>query len=219
MIEAVKSPLRENSVEHSKRMIPHLKYIFLGKVEGDKHTVAFQVVRKSQHLTSEGIKLLQKKDTFEVIGQEGFTIGNKIDVLLTDGELLFTSYHFARMVHDLTAYYKEATDDDLKNFINCKSIVSEDENTFYRNTDSWVRKKIALINDSGVLEQNSVHEIREIAVEYDVTIKTSHNGEKILLPNEKKELKSVLKFLDEDIYKGPLTDKMYESNSKRQKND
>ncbi len=214
--EAIQSPISENTLDQVAIDVPNLKAVFIGDIVNDERIIVMQRIQKSQHLSCEGIKLLQRKDTFEIVGENGFTLSEKIDAAYVGENLLFSSYYFARQIFDLSDYYRIATDHDLEAFVNEVSIEVEDRNVFEENTDSWVRRKIALIKDSKVMDQHSVASIRETAREYKVEIQTREvDGlEKIVMPNDKKALKEVLKFLDEDIYKGPLTDKTYESNSK-----
>ena len=82
--------------------------------------------------------------------------------------------------------------------------------------DSWIRRKIAMINDSKVLEKFSVADIVKRAAK--VGVKIAANGGKIVLPNDKKLVKVILGFLDEEAYKGPFSKNTYLANSKRQVN-
>lgn len=216
IIEAISNPVAEEAITNNEYNVDYLKYVFMGERTDDRTVILFQLIQKSQHLSNEGLKLLLNNGTFESVGKTGFSITSKIEVIYINGNLLFESYWYARRIIDLKNYYRIATDDDLRTFAQSDKVVIEDQEQFYNNADSFVRRKIALIEESGVLRSNSAGDIRERAAEYNVTVPTANlNGEEIVsLPSDKKELKEILKFLDEDIYKGPLTNKTYETNSK-----
>jgi hypothetical protein len=216
IIEAVQSPIAENTIDNAAIDVPNVKSVFIGDTIDGELIIVMQLIQKSQHLTSEGVKLFQRGGTFETVGESGFTLTEKIDAVYTRNSLIFSSYFFARQIFDLGEYYRIATNHDVDEFVNDAVIEVEDAEVFAENTDSWVRRKIALIKDSRVMELNTVSAICEIAGGCNISIPTRQDGEvtKIVMPNAKKELKEVLKFLDEDIYKGPLTNKTYETNSK-----
>jgi hypothetical protein len=216
---AVRAPIGEDVVNQVDIDIPNLKYVFLGEEIDGNFIIAFQLIQKSQHLSSEGIKLLQRKGTFESVGESGFTLSDRVEVVFQNGDLIFESFHLAKRVFHLQEYYREATNQELTDFVASESVETENREIFDRNADSWVRRKIALIRDSGVLETNSVSRIYKKARECGVEIATTQNGgaRKIVLPDDKKKLKEVLKFLDEDIYTGPLTNQVFETNSKLSK--
>ena len=74
--------------------------------------------------------------------------------------------------------------------------------------------KIAMINDSQVLDNYSAKEIKSRAklVGVDIDVK----DKKIVIPNDKEKIKIILGFLDEEAYKGPFSQKTFLANSKRQ---
>jgi uncharacterized Fe-S cluster-containing radical SAM superfamily enzyme len=76
-----------------------------------------------------------------------------------------------------------------------------------------IRRKIAMINDSQVLDQYSASEIKKKAraIGVDVEIK----DKKVVIPNDKEKIKVILGFLDEEAYKGPFSQNTYLANSKR----
>lgn len=70
-----------------------------------------------------------------------------------------------------------------------------------------------MINDSGVLENNTAAKIKKLAKSAGIEIVVE--DKKIVLPDDKEELKMVLRFLDEEAYKGPFSNNTYLANSKR----
>jgi hypothetical protein len=80
--------------------------------------------------------------------------------------------------------------------------------------NSWVRRKVALINDSGVLEKYSASEIKRIAKKHsglEITVK----DKMIVFPDDFEDVKVLLSFLDEESWVGPFTNDTFVSTSKR----
>ena len=67
--------------------------------------------------------------------------------------------------------------------------------------------------DSKVLEKYPAKEIKRIGENTGVSILVK--GNKIVIPKEKKQMKILLGFLDEEVYKGVFSNDTYIANSKR----
>ncbi|MCS6100389.1 DUF4868 domain-containing protein [Shewanella oncorhynchi] len=143
-----------------------------------------------------------------------FTIDNKLVAIIEGNKTKFKSFHNARMVFDLVDFYKEATDDDLTELSQHGSIEINDLPNFIEQADSQVRKMVHSIKSSDILNAYSVNDISTAAANFANLHIVMNNG-KITLPSDKKELKEVLHFLLEDLYKGPLSGSDYLTNSKR----
>ena len=74
-----------------------------------------------------------------------------------------------------------------------------------------------LINKSKILVNHTVTEIKNAALTLNFPIKTTGSGssEKIEMPTNKKEIKELLNFLDEDYFNSEITKQRFRSNSKR----
>ena len=70
-----------------------------------------------------------------------------------------------------------------------------------------------MINDSGVLKNNSAAKIQKSSKS--VGIKIDVEDEKIVIPEEKEQMKIVLGFLDEEVYKDPFSKATLLANAKR----
>lgn len=77
----------------------------------------------------------------------------------------------------------------------------------------WERRKIASINDSGVLQNFTAAKIKTLARQSGVTIEVV--GKKVVLPKDKAKRRIVLGFLDEEVYKGAFSRTVFQTNSKR----
>jgi hypothetical protein len=216
IINALTEPTSIVSFTPDLDCLPEIKGIFTGVIEPEV-VVAFQKFNKNQYITRKGISLLHNRNTFEKISSFGISIEDSVDCVYKDNKLFFKTFFSARQALDLSQYYRLATDKDIDSFISHPSVNVNNEQAFRENADTWVRRKIALIYDSGTLNQIPPSEIAEKASEYNLTIEIieEQGMPKINLPNEKTELKHVLKFLDDEIYKGPLSSNTYETNSKK----
>ena len=120
-------------------------------------------------------------------------------------------------IFDMTSYYQEATDNDIKQFSALKQVHVDNVDELMAASDSWVRRKVWLVMQSNILGKVPPNDIKAIAAEFSIPVEyVSHEGEeKIKLPADKKSLKTLLRFLDEDYYKSPLSKTNFLTNSKR----
>lgn len=84
--------------------------------------------------------------------------------------------------------------------------------------DSVMRKQITLLKKSGLLDTIKVTSrdfkswAKKAAINQDI-YSTGH----IVLPKDKKQCKTILSFLNEDIFEGAFSKKIFISNSKHKK--
>ncbi|WP_422134127.1 Kiwa anti-phage protein KwaB-like domain-containing protein [Endozoicomonas sp. ALD040] len=193
-----------------------IKAIFTGTVTNGNTTVLVQKFSSRQALSLNEIPIIkmQTGNTFVKSTDKIFTLDNKLVAIIENDTTKFKSFHNARMVFDLSAQYIEATDEDLEVITQHASIEVPDASSFIHEADTQVRKMVHTISSTGVLENYSVTEISNAANNFPSVTINVNNG-KIVMPTEKRELKEVLHFLLEDIYKGPLTGSDYLTNSKK----
>jgi len=117
----------------------------------------------------------------------------------------------------MSEYYREATDADINEFAQLECISVDNQQLLVSMADTAVRRKVSLIQQSQILERVEIADIRTVAMEFNIPLATvvSEGVEKIRLPNNKADLKKILRFLDEDYYKSPLSNTQFLSNSKR----
>jgi Domain of unknown function (DUF4868) len=98
----------------------------------------------------------------------------------------------------------------------------EDATSFKKNADSIIRRKVALLQKNKVLENLSVTDIQAVASNFNeslpadlhITISINADG-KLVIPQDKKQLKELIRFLDEDYVTTPLTKRKCLTNSKK----
>ena len=215
--DAVRNPLGLQTFTYDKESEPDIRAIFIGeRTEADNteiFTVAFQRFRKEQYLSTKKFSLFYEQDTFVRENRWGIGITDTIDCVYTQTELRFSSYFYARQIFDLSDYYRSATDAEVQNFSGFELLSISDKDRFQSMADTWIRRKIAAINDSDVLKNNTAAKIKKLAQSCGLEIIVENK--KLVIPADKKKLKEILGFLDDEVYKGAFTEETYITNSKR----
>lgn len=215
--DAVRDPLGLQTLIYDNEIEPDIRAVFVGqRIETDNtevFTVAFQRFRREQYLSTKRFNLFFDQTTFIREDRWGIGIIDNVDCVFTQTELRFSSYFYARQVFDLSEYYRSATDAEVQNFSAIGILNIADKEQFQSIADTWIRRKIAAINDSGVLECNTAARIKELAQHCGLEV-TVENG-RLEIPADKKRLKEILGFLDDEVYKGAFSEETYITNSKR----
>lgn len=214
MQKALRNPLVTDRLVEEE--LPDIHGLFMGDADGRE--VSLQVFDRRRLLSTAGFSLVLAKDIFRKLEEGGLTLNTKLAAAVQDGHLYFHSFAMARRLFDLSKHFKEATDTDLGTFKTHKSVLFEDPDSLVENADSWVRRKVTLILQSGILNKERPARIAAVAEdEFGLLfqVQTVKGQEKLLFPSEKKALKEMLHFLDADYLTYNLTGDHYLSNSKR----
>ena len=202
-----------------------IKALFSGTWTAANKTVNFQVFDAGKLLSNRWTLIglpIQAGDTYKRLEEPGLILQDKLTAHFNNGTLCFASYHNTKRFLDLADYYREATDTDLDDFAATDLFTFEDEASFKEQADSIIRKKIALLQKNEVLKDLSVADIQTVAnnfnaklpEEHHITIMVNDDG-KLVIPEEKKQLKELIRFLDEDYVTAPLTKRKCLTNSKQ----
>ena len=218
--DAIRDPLGVPAYQKENGEFYDIKAIFVGKrIETDdteRFKVAFQRFRKEQYISTSWVNLFFTNETFRREKDFGISISDSVDCYYTEGELQFSSFYFARQIFDLSQYYRSATDQEVQAFTTSDKLSLEDTEAFKTVANTWIRRKIAMINDSDVLINYKASEIKNLAKDAGITIVVEN--EKVVIPNDKEQIKVILGFLDEEAYKGPFSQNTFLANSKRKIN-
>lgn len=197
--------------------LPPIKALFVGErtVKNGENVfcVAFQKFRSDQYITAARHHLFFSNNTFVKDTRVGIAVGTSVDCVFQDNALHFTSYHFTKQILDLSEYYRIASNQDVSDFVNCEIISMDGAAEFVDVANTWERRKIASINDSGVLQNFTAAKIKSLGKQSGVAIDVV--GKKVILPRDKAERRIVLGFLDEEVYKGVFSQPVFQTNSKR----
>ncbi len=197
--------------------LPKIKALFVGKHEisngEDHYLVSFQKFRNDQYISASKHHLFFSGNTFVQDTRIGIAVSPHVDCVFDNGQLQFLSYHFAKQILDLSEYYREASAQDIQNFLSCDCITTTKGDEFAASANTWERRKIASINDSGVLSNFTAKQIKSLGKKNGVSIKVENNS--VVLPSDRVERRIVLGFLDEEVYTGVFTETLFQTNSKR----
>jgi hypothetical protein len=209
--DAIEKPLSLRNLDLNKEA-NRIIALFTGKWSGRNKFAGFQGF-DSRKVLSKGITILFSGDTYTKLRDAGLTLQDKFTALFENNELLFYSYHNTRHFIDLSNFYREATEQELRDFATNRYLFMEDKDDFVKNADSMIRKKVALLKRNKVLGKIQISDIQSAAKEYNITIETK-DDKKIVVPSDRKELKNLLRFLDEDYFTTVLTKRKCLTNSK-----
>lgn len=194
-----------------------IKAIFTGYIKNGVIRILLQGFDRRRIINANGFSLVHSENAFSKFDGGGFTLDNKLTAIIEDDNLKFASYHYLRQIFDLTAYCKEATDQDLKVFIQNSALQFVDPQVFIDGADAWVRRRVILIQQSGILDHCSASKIAATAKFCDLHLQIAGavGQEKIVVPADRQEVKQLLRFLDEDYFQSPQSTAKYMAKAKR----
>lgn len=215
--DAVRNPLGVSSFQIPEDGFPDIKAIFVGERKqtsnNESFCISFQRFRKEQYLLPKNYHLFFTGNTFCRESKFGISVIDCIDCCYHNNTLWFSSFYYTRQIFDLSNYYRSATDPEVETFCTHPAIYVEDIEAFKKNATTTVRRKIAFINDSNVLDRFAIHDV--VSKANNVGINITLNDNRIIIPSDKKQIKLILGFLDDATYKGTFSDNVYFANSKR----
>ncbi len=216
LTDAVKRNTAITVWDPKKVPIDNIKALFVGVDFPQDHTkIALQTFNRGQILdVSKSLWL--SNNVFTMSTSVGFNVDEKLVATIRRNKIKFKSFQKLRSIFDMDGYFSEATDKDIENFCAHASFKTEEGFDMSIIADTVIRTKITLINKSGILN-NEINILKEAAQKINFELKTYiDNGvEKILIPSTKREVKSLLTFLDEDIFIAEISKTRFKSNSKR----
>jgi hypothetical protein len=102
----------------------------------------------------------------------------------------------------------------LREILAHQKLAAENVDVLATDTNQWFRKRFALLSDSGVLDKFSAKQIQTRSKGYGLEIHIVKG--QIVFPQAKPAAKKLLQFLNEELFRGPITDTLFEANSKRE---
>lgn len=173
----------------------------------------FQKFRASQYLQKKGLTLFFNDNQFGKLTEHGFSLDERLAAVVDGNTVMFVSFHVLRSFLTVQEHFSEATEQEVDRFANHPSFHIENRALFDGHMDERCRKLIRGIHKSRVLDEHNAAEI--IARANTVGLELGEEAGRIVLPSVKRELKTVLSFLEESVYKGVFSDETYLTNSKR----
>lgn len=182
--------------------------------EQKKELILFQNFSRS-HVIRPGRLLFLQGNTYDTSQHPGLTLDSKLSAVYTrtESKLLFHNFRIVNTFLPLTEFYEEASEEQIREVLSHKALAAEDADTMAKGSNQWFRKRFAMLRDSGVLDQYSARQLQARSRDYPVNVQISKG--KIIFPADKSEAKKLLQFLNEELFHGAITEKLYETNSKR----
>lgn len=216
--EAIENPLAIAEIDPEPEVFSTIKALFTGYTDATgQKIILIQHFDKRKIISTRGLSIFHSANVYKKIEGIGITIDTKLSAVITGSTLKFFSFHVIRQIFDLSQYYLEATDSDIRDFSEIPSVKARDIDNLVGISDAWIRRKFALIQQSRILETVPINMIKSVALDFNINLPTVvENGVEVIeLPDSRAELKTILRFLDEDYYKSSLSSTNYITNSKR----
>lgn len=177
--------------------------------------ILFQNFSRS-HVIRPGRFLFLQNDNYESTQRPGLTLDDKLSAVYRPGDqtLLFHNFRTVNTFLPLADFYKEASEQEIRDVLGHDLLQPEDVDALAVNANQWFRKRFAMLRDSGILDNYTAEQIRDHSAGYEVDVAVQDG--KITFSADKREAKRLLQFLNEEIFRGAITETLYETNSKRE---
>ena len=147
----------------------------------------------------------------------GFTLANYLSAVYQPSErkLLFRSFYNVDKFLPLSEYFRPASEEEIREILSHELFDPENLEESATNPSQLFRTKFALLKRSNVLDKFTAREIENRAKGFGVPIQLSEDNEKIVFPSKKSDALKLLRFLNEEFFRGAVTGIPYITNSKR----
>lgn len=205
-----------DSISQHEDIIDFIKGIVaFARNEHGEELILFQNFSRS-HVIRPGQFLFLQNDTYETAQRPGLTLDGKLSAvyLRVEQKLLFHNFRTTNTFLPLVDFYEEASEHEILEVLGHDLLAPEDADALAVEANQWFRKRFAMLKDSGILDNYAAKQIKAQSKGYEIEIKIKNN--KIVFPADKSAAKRLLQFLNEELYRGPITETLYETNSKRE---
>lgn len=187
---------------------------FASNDQGDE-MMLFQNFSRS-HVIRPGSFMLLQNNTYVGVQRLGISLDSKLSALylVSQNKLLFQNFRTTNTFLPLADFFEEATEQEIREVLNHGLLATEDAEALAVGANQWFRKRFAMLSISGILNQYTAQQIVEHSAGYEVDVQL--DGNKIVFPADKAKAKRLLQFLNEEIFRGAITETLYETNSKRE---
>lgn len=207
-------PELETLGRNGAKMPPISGVVAFARQANGEECLLFQNFTRSK-VIEPGRFLFLTEDTYASTESPGLTLDHKMSATFerSEGKLLFSSFRTVNTFLPLADYYREASEQEIEELLAHPRFILEDPATPSREWNQWFRKRFSMLRDSGILEEYSATEIEQRARGYDVGLVV--RDDQVVFPEDAKEAKKLLQFLNEELFRGAITETLYETNSKR----
>lgn len=167
-----------------------------------------------QQILSGKLSFLHDGNVFRKLTEPAFTFGTQLLATVDPaGDVRFKNFFLLRRVFDLGSFYRQATDIELGGFCGHPSLTIPDAAAFIAGADEGIRKAVHTVVKVDVLGNHPVADIahKATAIGFPLNI----NGGCIEVPLDRRGAKALFSFLLNKVYRGPINDQLFITNSNR----
>lgn len=204
------------SINNHENLIESIKAIiaFAHNARGDALMLAQSFSRS--HVIQPGRFLFLQHGTYETPKHTGLTLGTRLAAVYNakTRKLLFENFRSTNTFLPLVEFIAEASDHDIREVLSHPLLKPQDIEATTATANQWFRKRFAMLKASKILDQCTTKDLVKRSKSYQVELKVEKG--QIVFPADKQVAKRLLQFLNEEIFRGAITEKLYETNSKRE---
>jgi hypothetical protein len=182
--------------------------------ENGKELVLFQNFSRS-HIIIPGAFLLFRGEIYETSERAGLRLDTKLVAVYRTANqmLLFGDFRIVNTFLPLADFYEELSEQQIRDVLKHDKLAPVNVDAIAVGASQWFRKRFAMLRDSGVLDEFTAGQIKSHAKGYGVTIEVKKG--RIVFPGDRVSAKTLLQFLNEELFIGAITETRYQTNSKR----
>lgn len=220
ILDAIRNSANLEIITEKEFKSKKIKALFMGTYEESSRQEQFSAVFKRFYsvncLSHNWFNLLLGKNQYDTLKSEVLTIPETSHAVFEKGTLYFSSYKIANEIFYLTDRYRSATNKDLEDFSNYIKF-DESKYTLEGFATTKIRKLIAQINDSKILEDfEKTNLLGEAKKQDNVPLTYTNDGKILLNLGDKKEVILVLDFLAENTFMSTFRHRRNRTNSKEE---
>lgn len=189
-----------------------IKALFVGETINGTAKVLVQRFT-AQQVLERRFALMQDGNTFRRLTEPVFTLDNALTCIIEGGVLKFKSQTKLRSIINMIGLYRAATDQETQHFAGHSALHVADIAAFVSATNQVTRKLIHAVANNQTLNNHAPAQIQAAAAHTGLVIDVQ-NG-RIVMPQDARDIKTLLQFLNESRYTGPLSGQAFVANSHR----
>ena len=151
--------------------------------------------------------------SFRRTDDSALTFDRSLACIVEDGLLKFKSLTALGRVIDTTDIFRDATAEEVLDFAQHPLIDTANPDEFVLSTNQVVRRLIHAIQSSGGLVNQTIQSLQQAASQ--TSFKLNVVNGRVRMPSTNNEIKLLLHFLNDDLFKGALSGVNYVTNSKK----
>jgi hypothetical protein len=205
-----------DSIKDHENLIGSIKAIIAFARDEQRVELVLAQAFSPSHVIQPGRFLFLQNDTYETPRRPGLTLGTRLAAVynVKTRKLLFENFRTTNSFLPLTDFIAEASDRDIREVLSHPLLKPQDADATTATANQWSRKRFAMLQASKILDEYTAAQLFKRSKGYEVELKVEKN--RIVFPADKQAAKRLLQFLNEELFRGAITEKLYETNSKRE---